>query len=194
MKVLNFVLVLIVISSLFLVGCGGSSRNVQQVQPEMTEVFRPDWWGYGEEEWVEGRIVAFGMGDHHNQRAAGIIAQTNAQNRIAAFLSAELQGMLQESFEAEVAGEEGVEGLISDVTTILRDANIAGTRIIRQQIFRDNAGRFHAFYQVGFSDAQANQAITSAFNTLNSQRRDSLDTRRRQLLDDMRSRALELGR
>ena len=153
MKVYRVLIIVLVVSSLFLVACGGGGR-VRAPQ----EVFQPSWYGaVGNDEY----IFTYGQAVRVSQQAAEASAYSVAMVEAANIIEAAVMAMIS-NFVSE-AGYENPEvlQLTEVVARTVANQRFSGTHISERQTFVLDNGRFQHFVQVSVPRSEINRDMMS---------------------------------
>ena len=150
MKIYRVLIIVVVISSLFLVACGGGNRARA---PQ--EVFQPRWYGVVSDD--ETYLFTYGTAVRVSQQAAEASAYSDAMVEAANIIEATVMAMIS-NFVSE-AGYETPEvlQLTEVVARTVANQRFSGAHISERQTFVLDGGRFQHFVRVSVPRSEINR-------------------------------------
>ena len=157
MKIIRVILVLIVISSLFLMACGGGKKPKGPSAPK--PVWQPDWYRtQGSSEYV----YSYGMATNQSERGSISSATTQARADAALFLEVEVQAMMKDYFQEAGYGENAeITQLTEAVSKNVAKTTISGGLVTQSFTTAEGTG-YKTWIQYGFPRDQVNRSLLDA--------------------------------
>jgi len=151
MKFSKVILVLLVLSSIFMIACGG---NKPAVPAGPQQAFRPAWWNSPD---TADHFYAYGFAERVTGESAETAAIANAQSNAASQIEAHVKTMT-ENFMSE-AGSSSPEllTLTERVTRSVANAKFTGARITQSWVGEPVNGRVTAYVQYAVPVNQVNR-------------------------------------
>ncbi|MCK9329114.1 MAG: hypothetical protein PHY08_05110 [Candidatus Cloacimonetes bacterium] len=152
MNILRLLTIITLLSSLFLVACGGSSAPKGP-----KEVFSPDWYQTVTEN--ETYVFTYGNAEKVSQNASESGAYANAMSEAALYVESHVQTMIK-NFISE-SGEENPEvvSLTENVTKMVANTKFQGAQITQRKTYIVENGKYKTFMQVAIPKDAINKDL-----------------------------------
>ena len=148
MKVYRIMLVLLIVSAMFLVACGGKKAK------KPVPVYQPTWYGVvGNAEY----IFAYGNAERSAQRSAESSAQASALAEAANAVEVHVQTMTKDFISEAGINNPEVLALVETVTKTVANQRFSGSTITNRQTIQLDNGNFKAFIQYSIPKEQVNR-------------------------------------
>jgi hypothetical protein len=194
MKVTYFILMIIVIGSLLLIGCGGSARNVAQpggfnvVREQTVErLYEPTWW------MLNGRVdnntlFVYGRAEHSSRRGSELLARDRAEAEIALFMNRAFTDGT-DAFEHAIEGDENFRNFAMSARRNITEAKVRGIRITNRETVRIS-GLYHTFFELSL-DAKIVQEVLD--NAIENARQNVMNNEHQAMIDQIQSTSIRFG-
>lgn len=150
MKIFRILIILVAISSLFLIACGGSAPKGPR------KVYQPNWYGSASN---PEYVFVYGNSEKVSQQASETGAYSSALAEAANYVEIHVQTMTKNFISEAGIDNPEVLSLTEQVTKTVANQKFSGTQITnRETVILDN-GRYKTFVQVAVPKAEINRDL-----------------------------------
>ena len=151
MKVSKIILILLIVSALCLVACGGGSKKKPSGPARAWE---PDWYGVpGDANYV----FAYGNATFQSRAAAETSARNQALGEAAMSVEVHVQAMTKDFISEAGVNNPEILSMVESVTKTVANQTFAGAFRSRHEVAVLPDGRHHAFVQWAIPKEQINR-------------------------------------
>ncbi len=152
MKVLRFVIAALILTSLFLLGCGGSE---QKAPAGPKEVFQPNWYNLQDNPEM---VYSYGNAEKVSQNASEAAALANAYAEAAMYVENYVKTMTKNFISEAGVDNPEVTALTEQVTKLVAQTKFVGAMVTERKTYTMENGRYKTFVRLAIpkADVQKN--------------------------------------
>jgi len=155
MRVIKVMIVLVCLSILFVMGCGGSG---QAAPKGPNKLYYPEWW---QTQTAPDMVMTYGMSVKISQNMSYDAAYSDAMLQAAQYVETHVKGLIKNYEEESGVTDPQVLALTSKIVKVVSDAKFSHVKVTKQETIRTDDNRFQTFVQVSIPANEINKNMMS---------------------------------